>query len=71
MAQQFKDQGGPATMDPSPFMRWLTSQRELGTVDARELSLLDHANWPRKKDIKNNSSEMNRKKKKSNNNNKK
>ncbi|MEM1112842.1 MAG: DsbA family protein [Pseudomonadota bacterium] len=26
MATQFKDQGGAATMDPSPLMRWLTSQ---------------------------------------------
>lgn len=25
MAQQFKEQGGAATMDPSPLMRWLTS----------------------------------------------
>ncbi|MDX1735791.1 MAG: DsbA family protein [Halioglobus sp.] len=26
MAQQFKEQGGAATMDPSPFMRWMTSR---------------------------------------------
>jgi hypothetical protein len=26
MAEQFKDQGGVATMDPSPLLRWLTSR---------------------------------------------
>ena len=26
MAEQFKDQGGVASMDPSPFYRWLTSR---------------------------------------------
>ena len=26
MTEQFKDLGGPATMDPSPLMRWLTSR---------------------------------------------
>ncbi len=26
MAEQFKEQGGVATMDPSPFMRWLSSR---------------------------------------------
>lgn len=26
MAEQFKEQGGVATMDPSPFRRWLTSK---------------------------------------------
>jgi hypothetical protein len=25
MTQQFQDQGGAATMDPTPFVRWLTS----------------------------------------------
>ena len=26
MSQQFKEQGGAATMDPSPLQRWLTSR---------------------------------------------
>lgn len=26
MAKQFKDQGGAASMDPSPFYRWVTSR---------------------------------------------
>ncbi len=39
------------TLSPIPgFMKWLSRERENGTVDARELSLLDHANWSKKKD---------------------
>ena len=39
------------TLSPIPgFMRWLDKAREAGTIDARELKLLDHAAWPKKKD---------------------
>jgi len=39
------------TLSPIPgFMRWLDRARTEGTVDVRELNLLDHAAWPKKKD---------------------
>ncbi len=39
------------TLSPVPgFIRWLNKVRDDGAVDARELMLLDHAAWPKKKD---------------------
>ncbi len=39
------------TLSPIPgLIRWLTKLRDSGEVDDRELNLLDHANWPKKKD---------------------
>ncbi len=39
------------TLSPIPgFMRWLSRARAEQTVGVRELSLLDHANWHKKKD---------------------
>ncbi|MCP5085119.1 MAG: malonyl-CoA decarboxylase [Alphaproteobacteria bacterium] len=39
------------TLSPIPgFMRWLSTMRESGEVEARELSLLEHSTWPSKKD---------------------
>lgn len=37
MAEQFKDQGGAATMDPSPFYRWLSSRYVQRACDPRRL----------------------------------
>lgn len=47
------------TLSPIPgFMRWLDQLREDGEVDVRELNLLEHANWPTKKDAEKRLSEV-------------
>jgi 2-hydroxychromene-2-carboxylate isomerase len=37
MTEQFKEQGGSATMDPSPMMRWVTSRAIRSVINPRRL----------------------------------
>ena len=37
MTEQFKEQGGSATMDPSPMMRWVTSRAIRTVINPRRL----------------------------------